>query len=104
MREIKFRGKHDGKWLYGYLDCNFKGRYTINDANKPFRMAVDDKTIGQYTSMKDCNGKEIYEGDIVNDGESCDCVESIGTVEFNQIRQKSSTSKVEDEGGSGEFT
>ena len=23
MREIKFRGKHDGKWLHGYLDCNF---------------------------------------------------------------------------------
>lgn len=40
MREIKFRGKHDGKWLHGYLDCNFKGAYTINEENKPYRMAV----------------------------------------------------------------
>ena len=50
MREIKFRGKHDGKWLHGYLDCNFKGAYTINEQNKPYRMAVDEKTIGQYTA------------------------------------------------------
>lgn len=49
MREIKFRCKHDGKWLHGYLDCNFKGAYTINEENNPYRMAVDEKTIGQYT-------------------------------------------------------
>ena len=64
MRDIKFRAlrKDGGGWVY--LTVNNRLMTQIDKGYLPSN-EIEPNTVGQYTGLKDKNGKEIYEGDRV---------------------------------------
>ena len=68
MREIKFRVWDNDADYMGYLypDMTYMegtGKWLIDDLGETLNM--EDKSIELYTGIKDDNGVEVYEGDII---------------------------------------
>lgn len=83
MREIKFRAWHKKyKYMARVADISFnRGIVNLNGADIS---KIEDLELMQYTGLKDKNGVEIYEGDILKypDNDEKDC---IGVVEYGHF-------------------
>ena len=82
---IKFKAKRrdNGEWVEGDLMKESYGARIIEHTSKADNwVAVSPSTVCQFTGLKDCEGKEIWEGDIVHDSYDLLCIDNLYEVVY----------------------
>ena len=67
IEDIKFKAKRlDGKgWAIGDLLHSYENGAIIVPIEGGGAFSVDPSSICQFTGLKDCNGNEVWEGDVI---------------------------------------
>lgn len=83
IENIKFKAKSilDRTWVQGDLIHKEDGKIAI--LRNGFNVSeVDPSTVCQFTGLKDCEGNEIWEGDIVRDNYDLLCIDNLYEVVY----------------------
>lgn len=68
IENIKFKAKRrdNGEWVEGDLMKESYGARIVEHTSKADNwLAVDPSTVCQYTGLTDCEGNEVWEGDLL---------------------------------------
>lgn len=90
LENIKFKAKRldNNTWVEGYFCVECGNTYIIEDRqsesmlNRNEAHQVDPLTVCQFTGLKDCEGNEIWEGDIVHDSYDLLCIDNLYEVVY----------------------
>ena len=90
IENIKFKATRldNNTWVEGYFYAECGNTYIIEDRqsesmlNRNEAHQVDPSTVCQFTGLKDSEGKEIWEGDIVHDSYDLLCIDNLYEVVY----------------------
>ena len=94
QENIKFKAKRldNGEWCEGYFYEENGNTYIIENRQKESMLnrnvtyEVDPSTVCQFTGLKDCKGREVWEGDYltpINDSEAMKVIFKEGSFGFD---------------------